>query len=244
MYHSEDPIVLLLLDELVRPAGNALPPPEDLVAAVSDKFKKWDKSTFVSPFSQRYLNQYISLIRIIREPSINQAKPGTLPPVSQELASCYGNRAGLSAHEPVFIEELQNTICYFSRTNHIDQDNDATACYDMTPPNLANLVSRSNGMAQALCTVHGATLDGMSYHLLTALGISEEAHRNEPNSEVYGTGQGSTYPPRRGHRLCQNVLTPTENKLMVPLTARQMVVYPSFFTCSVSSTIKNTTSTT
>jgi hypothetical protein len=79
---------------------------------------------------------------------------------------CYGNRSGLSAHEPVFAEELQNTICYLSRTNRLDQENDATVCYDRIPPNLANLVSRSNGMDQALCTIHGVTLDYMSYHLI------------------------------------------------------------------------------
>jgi hypothetical protein len=108
---------------------------------------------------------------------------------------CYGNRAGLSAHEPVFVEELQNTVCYLSRMNRVDQDNDATACYDWIPPNLANLVSRSNGMDPNLCSIHGATLDGMSYHLLTALGISEEAYHNKTGSAVYGTGQGSTYSP-------------------------------------------------
>jgi hypothetical protein len=35
----------------------------------------------------------------------------------------------------------------------------------------------------------------MSYYLLTALGISVEAYRNETDSAVYGTGQGSTYSP-------------------------------------------------
>jgi hypothetical protein len=108
---------------------------------------------------------------------------------------CYGNRAGLSVHEPVFVEELQNTICYLSWTNRLDQDNNTTACYDRIPPNLANLVSRSNGMDPALCNIHGATLDDISYHLLTALGISEEAYRNETDSAVYGTEQGSTYSP-------------------------------------------------
>jgi hypothetical protein len=108
---------------------------------------------------------------------------------------CYGNRAGLSVHGPVFVEELQNTVCYLSRTNRADQDNDATACYDRIPPNLANLVSRSNGMDPNLCAIHGATLDGMSYHLLTVLGISEEAYQNETESAVYGTGQCSTYSP-------------------------------------------------
>jgi hypothetical protein len=46
-----------------------------------------------------------------------------------------------------------------------------------------------------LCSIHGATLDGMSYHLLTAVGISEEAYRNEKESAVYGTGQGNTCSP-------------------------------------------------
>jgi hypothetical protein len=255
-YKSSDPVVQLLLDELFRPANNVLPRIADLLSAVTDRFKKWGKTTSVSPFSKRYLTQYISLIRIIREPSKHQDTPPILPPAAQALASiakellqlhvsllqlgiqhkhsysrwqrvanlmlekdfgipkihrlriihlyeadlnllmgiyfarvlvrhiesnhrfndgCYGNRAGLSAHEPVFVEELQNTICYLSRTNRLDQDNDATACYDRIPPNLANLVSGSNDMDQDLCTIHGATLDDMSYHLLTALGISEEA---------------------------------------------------------------------
>jgi hypothetical protein len=108
---------------------------------------------------------------------------------------CYGNQAGLSAHEPVFVEELKNTIWFLSRTNRLDQDNDASSCYDCIPPNLANLVSRSNGMDPALCNIHGATLDNMSYHLLTALGISQEAYQNKTDSAVYGTGQGSTYSP-------------------------------------------------
>jgi hypothetical protein len=86
-YHSDNPIVQLLLDELVRPAGNAMIPPDDLVSAVTDKFKNWDETTSVSPFSKRYLSQYISLIRIIREPSKTQAPPAKLPLAAQALAS-------------------------------------------------------------------------------------------------------------------------------------------------------------
>jgi hypothetical protein len=275
-YKSSDPVVQLLLDERVRPANNAHPPIADLLTAVTDRLKKWDETTSVSPFSKRYLTQYISLIRIIREPSKNQDAPAAPPLDAQALATtakdllqlhvnllqlaiqhkhsctrwqrvanlmlekdlgipkihrlrinhlyeadlnlligiyfartlvrhiesnhkfnegCYGNRAGLSAHKPVLVQELQNTICYLSITNRVDQDNDATACYDIVPPNLANLTSRSNDMDQALCTIHGATLDGMSYHLLTTLGISKEAYPNETDSAVYGTGQGSIYPP-------------------------------------------------
>jgi hypothetical protein len=67
-YRSSDPVVQLLLDELVRPATNALPPIADLLTAVTDRLKKWDETTSLSPFSKRYLTQYISLIRIIREP--------------------------------------------------------------------------------------------------------------------------------------------------------------------------------
>jgi hypothetical protein len=108
---------------------------------------------------------------------------------------CYGNRPGLSAHEPVLVEELQNSIGYLRRTNQVVTDNDAQACYDRIPPNLANLTSRSNGMDDEPCIVHGATLDNMSYSLMTALGLSEEEYSNTDESKVYGTGQGSTYSP-------------------------------------------------
>jgi hypothetical protein len=102
---------------------------------------------------------------------------------------------GLSAHEPVLVEELQNSICYLSRTNKVDTDFDATACYDRIPPNLANVTSRSNGMFENVCAVHGVTLYKMSYSLLTALGLSEQTYSNEADSRVYGTGQDSTYSP-------------------------------------------------
>jgi hypothetical protein len=275
-HHSSDPIVELLLDELVRPPDNAIPPIPDLVEAVAARFQAWNESTSVSPFSKRYLSQYISLFRLIRTPTKARTAPAPMTQAAQELEStaksllslhvnllqlaiqhrhsytrwqsvanlmlekdfgipkihrlriihlyeadlnlllgiyfaralvrhiesnnkfndgCYGNRTGLSAHEPVLVKELQNLICYLSRTNKVDEDNDTTACYDRIPPNLGTLVSRSNGMSQDLCTVHGATIDNMSYHLLTALGILEEAHKNAPESPVYGTGQGSTYSP-------------------------------------------------
>jgi hypothetical protein len=85
-YVSPDPIVQLLLDELVRPSHQALPPIPDLLTAVSDRFKKWDESTSVSPLSNRYLTQYISLIRAIREPTKGKPPP-SLPPAAQELSA-------------------------------------------------------------------------------------------------------------------------------------------------------------
>jgi hypothetical protein len=39
-YQSDDLVVQLLLDELVRPANNALPPIADLLTAVTDRLKK------------------------------------------------------------------------------------------------------------------------------------------------------------------------------------------------------------
>jgi hypothetical protein len=91
------------------------------------------------------------------------------------------------------VEELQNSIGFLSRTNQVAADNDAQACYDRIPPNLANVTSRSNGMDDAPCIVHGDTLDQMSYSLMTALGLSEQTYSNDEQSKVYGTGQGSTY---------------------------------------------------
>jgi hypothetical protein len=153
---------------------------------------------------------------------------------------CYGNRPGLSAHEPVLVEELQSSIGYLSRTNQVVIDNDAQVCYDRIPPNLANLTSRSNGMDDTPCLVHGATLDNMSYSLMTALGLSEEKYTNTDESKVYGTGQGSTYPPLRGVRSYPSSSTPTENAPTGPPINLPMERIGFSFTCSVSSMIRKT----
>jgi hypothetical protein len=83
---SDDPVVQLLLDELLRPAHNATSPIDDLLTAVTNRLKNWDEMTSVSLFSKRYLTQYISLIRIICEPSKDQDPPPILPPEAQALA--------------------------------------------------------------------------------------------------------------------------------------------------------------
>jgi hypothetical protein len=62
-------------------------PIEDLLKVVTDRYKKWDKTTYMLLFSKRYLTQYISLIRIIHEPSKAQDAPSALPPAAQALAS-------------------------------------------------------------------------------------------------------------------------------------------------------------
>jgi hypothetical protein len=86
-YKSSDPVVQMLLYELVRPENNALPSIKDLLTAAAERFKTWDETTSVSPFSKRYLTQYISLIRIICFPSKNQDAPPNRSPDAQALAS-------------------------------------------------------------------------------------------------------------------------------------------------------------
>jgi hypothetical protein len=56
--------------------------------------------------------------------------------------SCYGGRPGMSAVDPVLLEELQVSIAYLSRTNQATFHNDATSCYDCIITTLANLVAR------------------------------------------------------------------------------------------------------
>jgi hypothetical protein len=58
----------------------------------------------------------------------------------------YGARLGLTAYDPVYIENLQNEIARVSRRPCIKFSNDAAACYDRMIPNLENLASRAFGM--------------------------------------------------------------------------------------------------
>jgi hypothetical protein len=89
-YRPPDPIVQMLLDELVRPVAQDIPPIDDMLTAVKDRFKKWNEYTSVSPFSHRYLTQYISLIRAMREQDKNQPAK-ELPPAVQAFAATATN---------------------------------------------------------------------------------------------------------------------------------------------------------
>jgi hypothetical protein len=55
--------------------------------------------------------------------------------------NCYGGRPGMSAIEPVFLEELQVSLLYLSRTNQVVFHNDATSSYDRIIIALANLIA-------------------------------------------------------------------------------------------------------
>ena len=115
---------------------------------------------------------------------------------------CYGTRKGLSAHEPIFAENLQTSIAYSSRTNLAIDDRDAKSCYDRIPPNLFLLLSRRAGIPQNMIKILAKTLDEAKYHLNTAMGISDEFYSHSDSSRVYGTGQGSTISPSAWAILC------------------------------------------
>ena len=116
----------------------------------------------------------------------------------------YGSRPGLSAVDPVLLEELQVSIAYLSRTNQVNFHNDATSCYDRIIIALANLVARRFGMPVAIAKLHGTTLEQMQYYVSTALGISEESysHSYSGDSPIYGTGQGSCASPSVWLQIC------------------------------------------
>jgi exonuclease III len=117
-------------------------------------------------------------------------------------SSCYGGRPGLSAIDPVLLEELQVSISYLSRTNQVTFHNDATSCYDRIIISLANLVARRFGMPEEIAKLHGTTLEQMRYYVSTALGISKDSYSHSDESPVYGTGQGSCSSPSIWLQIC------------------------------------------
>jgi hypothetical protein len=94
----------------------------------------------------------------------------------------YGARPGLTAYDPVNIENLQNEIARVSRRPYIKFSNDAAACYDRMIPNLANLASRAFGMDPRICRIQGDTLQKAKYKLKTSMRISDAEKWKLPNS--------------------------------------------------------------
>ena len=107
----------------------------------------------------------------------------------------YGGRAGHEAQSLVFLEEVKNEICHFSRKSLINFDNDAASCYDRIIPALASLLGRKHGLHRNITYVHATTLQEAKYKLKTSLGISDESYQHEAAFPIYGTGQGSTNSP-------------------------------------------------
>jgi hypothetical protein len=139
--------------------------------------------------------------------------------------SCYGGRHGLSAVDPVILEELQVSIAYLSRTNPVMFHNDATSCYDHIIIALANLVaSRHFGLPEEIACMHGVTREQMCYHILTAIGISEDSYKHSAKSPVNGTGQVSCDSPSFSYRYVPFCLIAIISKAMVLITAHPMEI--------------------
>jgi hypothetical protein len=115
---------------------------------------------------------------------------------------CYGSRPGLSAVDPLLLEELQVSISYLSRTNQVTFHNDATSCYDRIIIALANLVACRFGMPEEIAKLHGVTLEKMKYHVSTALGILDDTYSHSEEFPVYGMGQGSCSSPSIWLQIC------------------------------------------
>jgi hypothetical protein len=116
--------------------------------------------------------------------------------------SCYGGRPGLSAIDPVLLEELQVSIAYLSRTSQVTFHNDATLCYNRIIIALANLVARCFGIPKEITKLHGATLEQIRYYVSTAMGISDESYQHLEDDPIYGTGQGSCASPSIWLQIC------------------------------------------
>jgi hypothetical protein len=104
--------------------------------------------------------------------------------------SQYGDLPGRNSLVPVFIEEMQNEIARASCKPYIEQDFDATSCYNRIIPWMASLLSRSHGLHRNVCLVHARTLQEARYLLKTQLGISDKSYSHCRAFPIYGTGQG------------------------------------------------------
>lgn len=108
----------------------------------------------------------------------------------------YGSRAGRSAHEPVFLEVLQNDIYMTSMKSGINFDLDATSCYDRILAAIASIASRRMGMARHVVLVNANTLQEAKFKLKTSLGISSGWYQHCHAFPIHGTGQGSGNSPQ------------------------------------------------
>ena len=77
----------------------------------------------------------------------------------------YGSRAGRSAHDPIFVEIMQNEIYRASMKTGIHKDLDATSCYDRIPAWVANVCSRRMGIHRMVAAVNCKTLEKARFHL-------------------------------------------------------------------------------
>lgn len=106
-----------------------------------------------------------------------------------------GSRPDHRCIDVVVRKTMNYTYAALTRTPLITIDNDAKACYDRIPCNLAMLVSRYFGMTQDACQFLATTLQQMKYRIRTAAGDSEAWYAHSDDTPIHGTGQGSCASP-------------------------------------------------
>ncbi len=74
-------------------------------------------------------------------------------------------------------------------------DNDVSFCYDHIIPKVALLACCQLGMTPQCCTLLAKSLCQMKYHISTAPRIDQRPISESPNSQLFGTGQGSGASP-------------------------------------------------
>jgi len=124
----------------------------------------------------------------------------------------YGSRPGRSAHDPAFIEVLQNEIYRMSMKSGVNFDLDATSCYDRIVPSVAAISSRRVGMPKSVVHVNMAMIEGTRYHLKTNLGVSTGYYTHHQETPIYGTGQGSGNSPSLWCFVCSTLFDALESQ--------------------------------
>jgi len=110
-------------------------------------------------------------------------------------ADAYGSRPGRSAHDPIALEVWRNGIYRTSMKRGVNQDLDATSCYDRILPPIASICSRRVGIHPQVATINCRTLEKATFHLKTSLGTSSSHYSHCEEFPIYGTGQGSGNSP-------------------------------------------------
>ena len=107
----------------------------------------------------------------------------------------YGGRSRCTASDPVMIEELQMDLSRVTRKTLVQTNHDATACYDRIIPNLAMVASQKFGVSPNVTQACASTLEKAEYRIRTDLGLALTGYHHSSENPVYGTGQGSAFPP-------------------------------------------------
>ena len=115
---------------------------------------------------------------------------------SQALVSSqYGSRKAKSSHDPVQTETLLMDISRITRKTYGQINYDARACYDRILPNLASMASRSHGLPLNIVNLHFKLLNNMVFDIHIEGSTVTTQYKSEPQSPVFGTGQGSGNSP-------------------------------------------------